>query len=141
MPLSKRAESILLLIWTQALIATIGSLYLSEIVGYNPCELCWFQRVLMYPLVIIYGVAILRKDMNIALPGIVLSGIGFLVSVYHYGLQKLPFFNKIGDFCGNVPCNVQYINYFGFITIPFLAGLAFMIIIILHVYLLKKQKS
>lgn len=140
MKISKRAESLLLLIWTQALIATLGSLYFSEFVGYIPCDLCWMQRILMYPLVIIYGTAIIKKEINIALPGLILSGIGMLVAIYHYGLQKLPALSEAGGFCGDIPCTLQYVNYFGFVTIPFLSAVAFIIIFISHIALLRGNK-
>lgn len=138
MKLAKRHETLLLIIWTQALLATVGSLFYSEVMGYIPCELCWYQRILMYPLILIYGIAIFKKDLQIALPGIFLSGIGMFVSVYHYALQKVPAFQNAGGFCGDVPCNLQYVNYFGFITIPFLAGLAFIIIFCTHLIILRK---
>lgn len=132
---SKLEENSLLLIWVITLLATGGSLFYSEVLGYVPCELCWVQRILMYPLVIIYGVAIIRKDAAIALPGLILSGIGICVSTYHYMIQKLPALQEVGGACGNVPCNMQYVNYAGFITIPFMAGSAFLLIIILHIML------
>lgn len=134
---SKVSETVLLIIWAQTLVAVLGSLFYSEILGYIPCELCWIQRIFMYPLVIIYGVAALKKDLSIALPGLILSGIGFFISLYHYLVQKLPALQEVGGSCNNIPCNLQYVNYFGFITIPFLAGAAFVIIFILHSVLLK----
>ena len=141
MNFSKKVETIMLIIWTIALIATAGSLYYSEVRGYTPCELCWIQRILMYPLVIIYGTALWKKNSAIALPGLILSGIGMFVSAYHYCLQKLPALHSADGFCGDVPCNLQYVNYFGFITIPFQAGLAFIIIFVLHVYLIRKIRE
>src|SRR5690625_3653058 len=141
MNLSKREELIMLIIWAQSLLATMGSLFYSEIIGYVPCDLCWIQRIFMYPLVIIYGLALIKKDTKIALPGIILSGIGLCISIYHYSLQKVPFMQNAGGFCGEIPCNLQYVNYFGFITIPFLAGIAFIVIFISHLYVLYQQKS
>lgn len=141
MNLAKKHETLLLIIWTQTLVATIGSLFYSEIMGYLPCELCWYQRILMYPLVIVYGLAIIKKDLQIALPGIFLSGIGMIVSAYHYGLQKLPALQNTGGFCGNIPCNLQYVNYFGFITIPFLAGIAFITVFCLHMIILRTKNK
>ncbi|WP_284139478.1 MULTISPECIES: disulfide oxidoreductase [unclassified Virgibacillus] len=136
--ISKQKENLLLIMWITALLATTGSLYFSEIAGFIPCELCWVQRVFMYPLVIIYGVALWKKKQIIALPGILLSGLGLLISIYHYLIQKLPALQEASDSCGLIPCNVQYVNYLGFITIPFLAGTAFLIIFITHI-LLKKN--
>ncbi|MFD2042753.1 disulfide oxidoreductase [Ornithinibacillus salinisoli] len=137
---SKVNENILLGIWTITFVATAGSLFYSEVMGYIPCELCWYQRILMYPLVIIYGVAIWKKNMNLALPGLILSGIGMFVSTYHYFVQKLPALEETGGACGLVPCNLEYVNYFGFITIPFQAGIAFIIIFVLHLVLLKQNR-
>lgn len=137
---SKASETVLLLIWGQTLVAVLGSLFYSEILGYIPCDLCWIQRIFMYPLVVIYGVAAIKKNVTIALPGLILSAIGFFVSVYHYLIQKLPALQDIGGSCSNIPCNLQYVNYFGFITIPFLAGMAFLIIFSLHIVLLKMYR-
>ncbi|MEI3597570.1 MULTISPECIES: disulfide oxidoreductase [unclassified Oceanobacillus] len=137
--LTKKAENLLLIIWVQAFVATTGSLFYSEVMGYIPCELCWYQRILMYPLVIIYGLALWKKDVKMTLSGLVLSGIGMFVSTYHYLLQKVPAFHEMGGSCsGAVPCNAIYVNYFGFITIPFMAGVAFIIIFVLHLLLLKE---
>ncbi|MCA1012083.1 disulfide oxidoreductase [Halobacillus halophilus] len=130
-------ENRLFIIWAAALTATAGSLFFSEFMGYEPCELCWYQRILMYPLVIIYGVGLVKKNAAMTLPGLILSGIGTIVSLYHYLLQKVPAIGA-GDACGLVPCNVQYINVFGFITIPFLAGTAFIIIFITHLSMVRK---
>ena len=141
MQLSKKQETILLIVWVQSLVAMIGSLFYSEILGYAPCDLCWYQRILMYPLVIIYGAALIKKDIKIALPGIFLSGLGMIVSVYHYSLQKVSFMQKADGFCRDVSCTLQYENYLGFITIPFLAGTAFILIFILHLYMMKNFKS
>lgn len=137
--LTKKAENLLLIIWVQAFVATTGSLFYSEVMGYIPCELCWYQRILMYPLVIIYGLALWKKDVKMTLSGLILSGIGMFVSTYHYLLQKVPAFHEMGGSCsGAVPCNVIYVNYFGFITIPFMAGVAFIVIFVLHLLLLKE---
>jgi len=136
---SKQTESLLLTVWVIALIALVGSLFYSEIIGYEPCKLCWVQRIFMYPLVVIYGYALVKRNLEIALPGMLLSGIGMLVSTYHYLLQKVPALQEVGDFCEGVPCNVQYVNYLGFITIPFLAGIAFISIFIIHVYMIRRK--
>lgn len=96
----------------------------------------------MYPLIIIYGAAAIKKDIQMALPGIVLSGIGMLTSLYHYLVQKVPAFQEMGGACsGGVPCNAIYVNYFGFITIPFMALIAFIVIFVLHLLLLKQQRG
>src|SRR5699024_1428909 len=138
--MEKVKENIMLFIWGITLIAVFGSIFFSEILGFTPCEYCWYQRVLMYPLVIIYGTAILKNNISIALPGLILRGIGFCVSTYHYLVQKLPAFQEVGGSCGDLPCHLQYVNYFGFITIPFLAGISFLIIFVTHLIVLRLER-
>ncbi|MBB6454687.1 disulfide bond formation protein DsbB [Salirhabdus euzebyi] len=140
MKLSKATENILFAMWVFAFVATLGSLFYSEVMQFVPCKLCWIQRILMYPLVIIFGVAYVKKDVNIALPGFILSLIGAPLSFYHYSLQKFIGVSSDG-LCGQVPCTIQYINYFGFITIPFLAFVAFTSIMVMYIVILRKQKK
>lgn len=59
--MNKKLENSLLFIWLVSLVATLGSLYFSEVRGYEPCELCWYQRILMYPIVLITLVAYIQK--------------------------------------------------------------------------------
>ncbi|WP_201715339.1 disulfide oxidoreductase [Rossellomorea arthrocnemi] len=139
--MNKKADSLLFLAWASSLIATMGSLYFSEIMKYEPCELCWYQRILMYPMVILLGVAYVRKDFQVALYSTIFSGIGLLISIYHYSIQKVTFLTESAPACGRVPCTGEYINLFGFVTIPFLALTGFTIIFISSVMVLKAIKE
>ncbi|MEF7440675.1 disulfide oxidoreductase [Paenibacillus lautus] len=121
------------LAWVVALTATLGSLYFSEIRGFIPCELCWYQRILMYPLSIILGIAAFYSETSIKKYVLPFSIFGACVSLFHYLEQKVPGFAEIKPCTNGVPCNVQYINWFGFITIPFLALVAFILITILMI--------
>jgi disulfide bond formation protein DsbB len=116
--------------WIVSVIATLGSLYFSEIRGYVPCELCWYQRILMYPLSVLLGIAAYSGDTSIKKYVLPLSIIGGIISTYHYMLQKIPGFHEIKPCTNGVPCNVDYIDWLGFITIPLLALVAFVLIII-----------
>lgn len=131
-----KKEILLLTTWVISIIATFGSLFFSEVLGYMPCDLCWYQRILMYPLVLLLGIAIVRKDLNICFYGSLMAGIGGVISVYHYTNQKYIMFP--GLTCGYVPCNTEYINIFGFITIPFLAFISFLYIAVVN-FLISKQ--
>lgn len=113
--------------WFIATIAMSGSLYFSEVMNFIPCTLCWYQRILMYPLVLLLGIASIRKDTKIFYYALPLSILGVLFSGYHYLLQKTDLFDGFGCSSG-VPCSGEYINWFGFITIPFLALMAFIFI-------------
>ena len=122
----------LYLAWTIALVATAGSLYFSEVRLFIPCTLCWYQRILMYPLVILLGIASYRQDRGVIPYALPLSVFGGSVSVFHYLEQKVPGFG-VPNLCraGGVPCNTDYINWLGFVTIPFLALIAFILITLL----------
>lgn len=135
---NKDIERILYLIWVFSLIATLGSLYFSEILKYEPCKLCWIQRILMYPIAINGAIAVIRKDYNYVFYAIPLSVLGILISGYHYGIQKSLFSFGSNDFCGRVSCFGQYVNWFGFISIPLLSLVAFTIITLLGVLLYKR---
>lgn len=139
--MNKKADSLFFTAWATSLIAMLGSLYFSEIMKYEPCELCWYQRILMYPMVIILGVAYVRKDSKMALYSMILSGIGTLVSLYHYSIQKVSFLSDSAPACGRVPCTGEYINWMGFVTIPFLALTGFIIIFIMSLLVLKTLKE
>ncbi|HWK21674.1 MAG TPA: disulfide oxidoreductase [Ureibacillus sp.] len=139
--MSKKLENSLLFIWLVSLVATLGSLYFSEIRGYEPCELCWYQRILMYPILLITTVAYIQKNARIAVTTAVFSCIGGLISLYHYSIQKLDFLSESAPACGRVPCTGEYINLLGFITIPFLAGVAFILIAITSFYMIKTMKG
>ncbi|MFB1100431.1 disulfide oxidoreductase [Terribacillus sp. JSM ZJ617] len=121
----------LYLAWLVSIVATLGSLYFSEIRGFTPCELCWYQRILMYPLAVILGIATYRNDRSVKSFVLPLSIIGWCVSLYHYLLQKVPAFAALETFTSGVPCSGSYVEWFGFITIPFLAFIAFSLITIL----------
>lgn len=115
--------------WLVALVATGGSLYFSEVVGFLPCKLCWFQRVLMYPLAILLGIASFRGDRAFTYYALPMTVVGGLIALFHYLEQKVPGLATPGV-CrgGGVPCDAEYINWLDFITIPLLALVAFALI-------------
>lgn len=127
--------------WTVALVATLGSLYFSEVREYIPCTYCWYQRILMYPLVVILGIAVVRKDYNQSIYVLPLSALGMGMSGFHYVVQKTDFITHSGSGCGIVPCTTVYINLFGFITIPMLAFIAFTLITMLQVLIIRASHS
>ncbi|EGW37651.1 disulfide oxidoreductase [Desulfosporosinus sp. OT] len=120
--LNKRVS--LYLAWLISIIATCSSLYFSEVFGWEPCKICWYQRIAMYPLVGLLGIAFYRNDRNIAIYAIPLSLSGGAVSLINYLAQKSnkPFLNL---FCTDTNCIKEYFNFFGFITLPLLAFLVF----------------
>ena len=122
-------ESLIYIAWVQALIATLGSLFFSEVMGFVPCILCWYQRILMYPLVIILTVGILLRDTRIRYYVLPLSILGLAIALYHnllyYGIIAEGTFGTCG---AGVSCTVRWFEWFGFISIPQLSLIAFTII-------------
>lgn len=110
------SRNAILLAFIVALVATSGSLYYSAIAGFPPCELCWFQRIFIYPQLIILGLAWFKKDKHIIDYSLALISIGTLISLYHnyiyYSIQP-------GNFCSiENPCTQQYFLGFDYITLP-----------------------
>jgi len=95
----------------------------------------------MYPIVIITTVAVIQKNAKIAMTTAVFSVIGGCISLYHYGVQKIDFLTESAPACGLVSCTGQYINWLGFITIPFLALTAFILIAITSFYMIRQLKE
>ena len=116
-----------------AWIAMLGSLYFSEVRGYVPCVLCWYQRILMYPLAGIITIGLLCRDFRLPYYILPFSVFGIFVSSYHYLLEKTNIFGGATVCKQGVACTTQWINWFGFVTIPFLALTAFLVITIMAV--------
>lgn len=132
-------RNLMLVIFTVSLTATLGSLFFSEVLKYEPCKMCWYQRLMMYPIVLISFYSIVTKDYKVKSLILVMTCVGFILSSLHYLMQKVGIFSDLSKSCGLIPCTNIYINWLGFITIPFLAGTAFLIISILCIYSFKSK--
>lgn len=112
-----------------ALSSMLGSLFYSEVAGYGPCKLCWYQRILMYPLVLLFGFAMLRKRKDITDYALLMSLVGAAIAGYHYLLQ-IGVAPSIG--CSavgySVGCSQRFVMQYGYITIPLMAFSGFVLI-------------
>ncbi len=114
-----------------AVTATAGSLYLSEGAHYTPCRLCWIQRGFMYPAALLLVAAVVTRRAWLRLTAAGLAAIGLLVAIFHRYEQE---FGGIGDFCqADNPCSLRWVDEFGFMTIPTMAGIGFLTIVTLVV--------
>ncbi len=127
----------LLIAWLQSLIAMIGSLFFSLVMELPPCDLCWYQRIAMYPLVLILGMGIMRKDKTSVLYAIPLAIIGWLYALYHNLLYYNILPETMAPCKAGISCTTRYIEWFGFVTIPLLSLVAFTVILIC-LYVAKK---
>lgn len=121
-------KGILYLAWIVSLTSTLVSLYFSEILKFVPCVLCWWQRIFMYPIVLILPIGIFIKDKNIWIYVLTLSISGFFVSFY----QNLLYFNFLPQIFSSctvgVSCTARFIQVLGFLDIPQLSLVAFALI-------------
>ena len=113
-----------------AAVATGGSLFFSEVAGFVPCELCWFQRICMYPLSLLTLFAAFHNDYRFARYFLPFPIIGAGVSVYHILIENHVVSKPTACSIGAADCGVKWINYFGYMTIPTLALTAFVLLTI-----------
>lgn len=130
--MAKSYESIglplLFLAWVISLVATAGSLFFSEVMQLPPCVLCWYQRIAMYPLTLIFLVGLFpldRKAVRYAWPLVI---IGLLISIYHNLLYYEVLSESMAPCKQGISCTAVHIQWLGFITIPLLSFLAFLLI-------------
>ena len=123
--------TILFLCWLIAGISTLGSLFFSEIMQFAPCILCWYQRIFLFPLVFIFTTGLFSCDKSVARYALPLAAAGGLVALYHNLLYSGIIPKSIQPCSQGVSCTEEYINLFGFLTIPMLSLLSFSTIVAL----------
>jgi len=111
-----------------AAVATAGSLYYSEIVGYIPCELCWYQRICMYPLAAVLAVGLVRRDRAVVWYAAPFVVVGAPVSLYHWLVERVPSLAEGSSCSAFVPCSVPYFEELGYVTLAFMALSAFLLV-------------
>lgn len=125
------------LAWLVAATAMVGSLIYSEVAHFLPCKLCWYQRIAMYPLAVILLVAAIRREVVARFYALPLAVIGLGISIYHYLVQVFP--SLEGSSCDPAnPCSSRWVEQFGFLSIPFMAGAGFIVITVLLVFYVRK---
>lgn len=137
----RRAWTWLLLAWALALLASLGALFIGEVMGMTPCLLCWYQRIAMFPLALLLGMAAFANDRRGAVYALPLAAGGLGLAAYHSALVAgwvpawwVP--------CGAGPsCSQQKLEILGGIPIPWLSALAFAGITLCLVIYLRKTRS
>lgn len=127
-------ENLIYLAWAQAVFATLASLYLSEVMGFPPCNLCWYQRIAMYPLIVILTAGIVTADPRVRNYVIPISLIGLVISGYHSLLYYDYIPTGLTACSSGIPCEARWIEWLGFAGIPFAAFTAFTVIILATIW-------
>ena len=120
--------------WVVTILGIVGSLYFSEVKGFIPCILCWYQRIALYPLAILLPIGILRRDKNVFWYTWPLAAVGLLIALYQNLLYYGVIPEKLAPCVNGVSCTTKYINYFGFVSIPLLALVAFVVILLFIIF-------
>jgi disulfide bond formation protein DsbB len=118
------------LAWVVALVATLGSLFFSEVMKLPPCNLCWYQRVFLYPLVVLLPIGIFLRDRRLAYYTLPLAALGLAVALYHNLLYYGVISEDLAPCTQGVPCTSRQIDWFGFVGIPLLGLGAFVFILV-----------
>jgi len=125
------SRRLVLAAWICALVATLGSLFFSEVMKLPPCVLCWYQRIAMYPLVVVLAVGWLRQSREVLVYSLPLALIGLAIAVYHNLLYYHVIPESIAPCTQGVSCTSRQIEWLGFVTIPLLSLGAFVAIAVL----------
>lgn len=133
--------TILFLCWLLASLSTMGSLFFSYVMGFAPCVLCWYQRIFLFPLVIILAMGLFPFDKSVVKFALPLAIAGWLVALYHNLLYSGIIPESIQPCSRGVSCTEKYIDLFGFLTIPMLSLLSFSTIIALLIILQKRTSK
>lgn len=125
--------------FTVALVATLGSLFFSEVLKYPPCVLCWYQRICMYPLVAVFGVALWTGEKSYPKFALPLVVIGFLIAGYHNLLYYHLIPESITPCQQGVSCTSRQVEYLGFVTIPLMSLTAFFLLVLFNGFALVRR--
>ncbi len=127
-----------LLVFVVSLGATLGSLFYSELMHFEPCRLCWYQRIAMYPIAFLSGLALWRRDRTIMWYLRLQAIVGAAIGAYHYLVQTLDILDG-GSCSATAPCTLRYVNEFGFVSIPFMAMCCFVLIAVAAHYIVRTE--
>jgi disulfide bond formation protein DsbB len=111
--------------WLLAASGTLGSLFFSEVMGYAPCALCWYQRIMLYPMVITLGMGLFPLDRSAIRYSLPLAVAGWFVALYHNLLYHGIIPEDLQPCRQGVSCTETYMDIFGFLTIPMLSLILF----------------
>nr|MBF0222795.1 disulfide bond formation protein B [Desulfobulbaceae bacterium] len=137
---SNPSWTLLFLCWLLVSISTMGSIFFSNVMEFAPCVLCWYQRICLFPLVLILAAGLFPFDKTVVKYALPLAVVGWAIALYHNLLYSGIIPENLQPCSQGVSCTEEYINLFGFLTLPMLSLLSFTIIIAL-LTVLKRRLS
>ena len=129
-----RGWTLVFLAWLTAAVASLAALFLGEVMGHTPCVLCWYQRICMFPLVLILAAGLFPFDRRVLRYALPLAGAGWLLALFHWGVASGLIPERVTPCSQGVPCSQDVLVWFGFVTLPMLSFLAFSAIIALLLF-------
>lgn len=135
-----RNWALLFACWLLASAATLGSLFFSQVMGFPPCMLCWYQRICLFPLVLVLGAGLFPLDLKAVKFALPLALAGLATALYHNLMYVGVIPESLRPCAAGVSCTEKYIELFGFVSIPLMSLLAFAAITALLV-VLKREKT
>jgi disulfide bond formation protein DsbB len=133
--------NILFFCWLLVTVSAMGSLFFSSVMEFAPCVLCWYQRIFLFPLVLILAIGLFPFDKKVVKYALPLAIVGWLTAAYHNLLYAGIIPNSIQPCSQGVSCTEEYINLFGFLSIPMLSLLSFSTIITLLIILYRRTSK
>ncbi|MBI1282792.1 MAG: disulfide bond formation protein B [Thiobacillus sp.] len=121
--------TLLFLAWLVATLSTLGALFIGEVMGHAPCILCWYQRICMFPLVLVLAAGLFPFDRRVVRYALPLAAVGLLIALFHWGVTAGLIPERVTPCSVGVPCSVDVIKLFGFVTLPLLSVLSFSTIV------------
>ena len=127
--------------WLLAAVAAAGSLFFSYVMGFAPCVLCWYQRICLFPLVLILARGLFPFDRGVVKYALPLAVVGWLIAAYHNLIYFGIVPENLSPCSQGVSCSEEYVKLLGFLSIPLMALLAFTAIVGLLVWLQRRETA
>lgn len=140
-PIPLSSWNLLFIAWLIVMGAVLGSLFFSEIMHFAPCSMCWYQRILLYPLALMLPVGMFPYDGSVVRFALPLAIPGWLIAAYHTLVYAGVIPEEASPCSAGVSCTSQYIELFGFVSIPMLSLIAFTLIVFILVLLRRRLSS
>ncbi|MCG8563835.1 MAG: disulfide bond formation protein B [Desulfobacterales bacterium] len=125
--------------WILAAAAAMGSIFFSHVMDFAPCVLCWYQRICLFPLVVVLAVGLFPFDRGVVRYALPLAGIGWCIALYHNLLYAGVIPPALQPCTQGVSCTEKYIELFGVLSIPMLSLIGFSTLIIILIILKRRS--